>query len=170
MRFKSVYFSVMLSLIAAPLSASEEASDFNLRSLDGKRLHLEAMLEKGPVLLDFWATWCKPCVKAMPKLQKIYDLYKDKGLTVVGVNEDGPRGQSKVKPFMRARKLNFPIALDSDGGVMKRMRVTALPTTILVDQEGSIVFRQAGFSKGLEADVLEAVEAMLGPIEESKSE
>ena len=78
MRIKSVCFSLMVAvLFTVPVAASDEAADFNLRSLDGKRLHLKALLEEGPVLLDFWATWCKPCVKAMPKLQKIYDEYKD---------------------------------------------------------------------------------------------
>lgn len=160
---KSIALLIIAFAVAAPAVAEDTASDFNLRTPEGKRLHLKSMLEDGPVLLDFWATWCKPCVKAMPKLQEIHETYKDRGLTVVGVNEDGPRGQSKVKPFLRARKLTFPIALDLDSGVMTRMRVTALPTTLLVDQDGSIVHRQAGFVKGQEKDLIEAIENLLKP-------
>ncbi len=147
--------------VASPVSAADPAPDFNLRSPEGKLLHLKSMLKEGPVLLDFWATWCKPCVKAMPKLQELYDTYKEQGLTVLGVNEDGPRGQSKVRQFLRARKLTFPIALDSDGGLMKRMRVTALPTTVLVNQDGEVVYRQTGFSKRQEKHLIEAIEAVL---------
>jgi cytochrome c biogenesis protein CcmG/thiol:disulfide interchange protein DsbE len=154
---------IAVLFLATPLLAKDSAPDFNLRSPEGKRLHLKSMLKNGPVLLDFWATWCKPCIKAMPKLQEIHEGYKDQGLTVVGVNEDGPRGQSKVKPFLRARKLTFPIALDSDGGLMKRMRVTALPTTILVDRDGEIVYRRAGFTKGSEKDLIKAIEALMTP-------
>jgi peroxiredoxin len=151
----------LLFLVASPLLAEDKAPDFNLRTPEGKRLNLKSLLAEGPVLLDFWATWCKPCVKAMPKIQKIYDTYKDRGLTVVGVNEDGPRGQSKVKPFLRARKLTFPIVLDLDSGVAKRMGATAYPTTLLLDTDGSVVYRQAGFIKGQENDIIEAIEGVL---------
>jgi len=170
MRKTMILLSTFLALlVASPVPAADIAPDFNLRSPEGKRVHLKSLLEEGPVLLDFWATWCKPCIKAMPKLQEIYDQYSERGLTVVGVNEDGPRGQSKVKPFLRARKLTFPIALDPDGGLMKRMRVTALPTTLLVDRDGEVVFRQTGFTKGQEKQLIEAIEAVLPPVE-SESE
>ena len=158
-RISETLLAVML--LAAPVVSKDMAPDFNLRSPEGDRLNLKSMLEHGPILLDFWATWCKPCVKAMPKLQEIYETYKDRGLTVVGVNEDGPRGQSKVKPFLRARKFTFPIALDSHGSVMKRMRATAYPTTVLIDMDGEIVFRHAGFAKGDEKVLIEAIEAVL---------
>ncbi len=157
---------VVLSL-TRPIAASDLAPDFNLRSPEGRRVHLKSMLEDGPVLLDFWATWCKPCVKAMPKIQEIHDQYHTRGLIVVGVNEDGPRGQPTVKPFLRARKLTFPIALDLDGGVRKRMRVSALPSTVLIDQDGEIVFRQTGFVKGQEDLLIDAIESVLG-LETSK--
>ena len=154
-----------LFLAAPGVHAEDTAPDFNLRSPEGKRIHLKSLLEEGLVLLDFWATWCKPCVKAMPKLQKIYDKYKDQGLTVVGVNEDGPRGQAKVKPFLRSKKLTFPIALDLDSSVAKRMRVTAYPTTLLVDRDGMIVYRQAGFTSGQEAELIAEIEQILGVAE-----
>tara|TARA_B100000700_G_scaffold259198_1_gene293884 strand:+ start:448 stop:996 length:549 start_codon:yes stop_codon:yes gene_type:complete len=154
-----------LSLAAPAVQAEDTAPDFNLRSPEGKRIHLKSLLEEGPVLLDFWATWCKPCVKAMPKLQKVYDKYKDQGLTVVGVNEDGPRGQAKVKPFLRSKKLTFPIALDLDSSVANRMRVTAYPTTLLLDQDGMIVYRQAGFTSGQEAKLIAEIEQILGVAE-----
>jgi thiol-disulfide isomerase/thioredoxin len=162
MKLSHISKSILVVLfLTSPVLSKDTAPDFNLRSPEGKRLNLKSMLKDGPVLLDFWATWCKPCVKAMLKLQQVYDDYKDQGLTVVGVNEDGPRGQSKVKPFLRARKLTFPIALDSDGGLMKRMRVTALPTTILVDRNGEIVYRQAGFTKESGKGLIEAIRSTL---------
>ena len=161
MWMKSLSFLFALVLTAGPVLSEDKASDFNLRTPEGKRLHLKKLLKEGPVLLDFWATWCKPCVKAMPKLQEVHDLYKEHGLTVVGINEDGPRGQSKVKPFLRARKITFPIGLDLDSSVAKRNRVTAYPTTLLVDQDGNIVFRQAGFVSGQEGPMIEAIESLL---------
>lgn len=162
MKLNHISKSILAVLfLTSSVLSKDIAPDFNLRSPEGKLLNLKSMLKDGPVLLDFWATWCKPCVNTMLKLQRVYDDYKDQGLTVVGVNEDGPRSQSKVKPFLRARKLMFPIALDSDGGLMKRMRVTALPTTILVDRDCEIVYRHVGSTEGSEKGLIEAIRSAL---------
>ena len=88
-----------LCLLIASTARATEVPDFNLPTPSGKRVKLYALLEKGPVLLDFWATWCKPCIKAMPKLEEIHAKYADRGLTVLGINEDGPRGQTAFARF-----------------------------------------------------------------------
>ncbi len=143
------------------------APDFNLWDTKGKRANLKALLEKGPVLLDFWATYCKPCLKAMPKLEEIHNKYKDQGLTVLGVNEDGPRSQTKVKPFLRARKITFRSVFDPDGGLMRRMQVGSLPVTFLIAQDGKIVLRQVGYHPDV-SPLTEAVESLLSTAEAGK--
>ena len=157
--FQSAVLAASLTLGAATLNAAS-APDFNLRNLRGERVNLKTLLTKGPVLLDFWATYCKPCVKAMPKLQKIHEKYGKSGLTVLGVNVDGPRGQNRVKPFLRARKVSFPIALDSDSAVMRRMQVNVLPTTLLITPDGEIALRQVGYNSKNADLLLAAVEAL----------
>ncbi len=137
------------------------APDFNLRTPEGRRIQLKALLKEGPVLLDFWATYCKPCIKAMPKLSEIHRKYKSRGLTVMGVNEDGPRSQTKVKPFMAARKIRFPVVLDLDGSVMRRMQVASLPATYLIAQDGEIVLQQKGYSENTSQELLAAIESLL---------
>ena len=161
MKMNRLLFIVVISVaLGADGADAATAPDFNLRNLQGERVNLKTLLTKGPVLLDFWATYCKPCVKAMPKLQKIHEKYGKSGLTVLGVNVDGPRGQNRVKPFLRARNVSFPIALDSDSGVMRRMQVNVLPTTLLIAQNGEIALRQVGYnSKNAEA-LLAAVESL----------
>ena len=156
---QSLAFAASIALSAAPLNAGS-APDFNLRNLQGERVNLKTLLARGPVLLDFWATYCKPCVKAMPKLQKIHEKYNESGLTVLGVNVDGPRGQNRVKPFLRARKVNFPIALDSDSAVMRRMQVNVLPTTLLITSDGMIALRQVGYNSRNAGKLLAAVAAL----------
>ena len=147
------------ALVWAGTGTAAQAPDFNLPDLEGQRVHLKALLKGGPVLVDFWATWCKPCMKAMPKLIEIHKTYKDRGLTVLGVNADGPRSQAKVKPFVRTRGISFPVVIDGDGGVMRRMQVQALPTTVLIAQDGEVVYRHVGI--GDEKGLVEAIEALL---------
>lgn len=163
---KAILLICCLTVATTPASATT-APDFTLAAPDGKQVRLSKLLENGPVLLDFWATWCKPCIKGMPKLNEIHEKYKNKGLTIVGVNEDGPRGQNRIRPFLRGRNITFQIAIDSDGSVMKRMQVRALPTTILIAPDGEIVLRQAGLSDP--APLIEAIEMLL-PKKESSDE
>ena len=170
--FQSLALAATITLGAATLNAAS-APDFNLRNLQGERVNLKTLLTKGPVLLDFWATYCKPCVKAMPKLQEIHEKYGKSGLTVLGVNVDGPRGQNRVKPFLRARRVNFPIALDSDSAVMRRMQVNVLPTTLLITPDGEIALRQVGYNSKNAEVLLAAVEALFpdaGADEEAKAD
>ena len=158
--------ALWLCLLVASSARATEAPDFNLPGLSGERVQLTALLEKGPVLLDFWATWCKPCIKAMPKLEEIHAKYADRGLTVLGVNEDGPRGQNRIRPFLRGRNITFPIAIDADGSVMQRMQVRALPTTILIAPDREIVLREAGLSDG--KAIIDALEVLLPEKEASE--
>ena len=158
---------LLLFLLLTSNIGATQAPDFNLPSPDGKRIKLSKLLENGPVLLDFWATWCKPCIKGMPKLQDIHDKYNSKGLTVIGINEDGPRGQNRIRPFLKGRKITFPIAIDADGSVMKRMQVRGLPTTILIGQDREIVLRQSGLSDP--QPILDALETLL-PKEKTSDE
>ena len=152
---------VLAVFLATSTLQAANAPDFNLSSPEGKRINLKKLLKKGPVLLNFWATYCKPCIKAMPKLQELHNKYKNQGFTVLGVNEDGPRGQARVKPFLRGRKVTFLIAIDGDGGVMKRLQVRSLPTTILIAPDGEIVLRQAGYTPATAKPLLDAIELLM---------
>ncbi len=161
------FLALWLCLLIASTARATEAPDFNLPALNGDRIQLSALLEKGPVLLDFWATWCKPCIKAMPKLEEIHAQYAGRGVTVLGINEDGPRGQNRILPFLKGRNITFPIAIDADGAVMKRLQVRALPTTILIAPNREIVLRRAGLSDPQR--IISAIEALL-PEEEASDE
>ncbi len=96
-----------------------------------------------------------------------YTLYKGRGLTVLGVNEDGPRSQTKVKPFLRAHKITFRSVFDADGGLMRRMQVGSLPVTFLIAQDGEIVLRQTGYHPDV-SPLAEAVEPLLSTAETGK--
>ena len=99
-----VVLLVLCGLLLPQPTSGTQAPDFSLPTPEGKQIRLSALRKNGPVLIDFWATWCKPCLKAMPKLVELHERFKDRGLTVLGVNEDGPRSRTKVKPFIRARE------------------------------------------------------------------
>ncbi len=125
---------------ASPL-LGEAAPDFSSKSLDGKEYSLEKL--KGRVLLlDFWASWCKPCRIEMPIVEKLYQEYKNKGLVVLGINDENPE---LMRNFLKESAVTFPLLLD-DGEIMHSFKIRAIPTLILLDREGKIAWHHVGTS------------------------
>ena len=130
------------------------APGFSLKSLTGETVSLEAYKGK-VVLLDFWATFCGPCVKAMPKLQKLNDQYADKGFAVLGIATD-EEGAKVVAPLVSKIKVKYPILI-SDASAWKKYEVETLPALFLIDREGKIVKRFGGNTehKTIEQEVVQ---------------
>lgn len=126
-----------------PPSFPRPAPAFSLKDLTGRPLS-NATLEGRVVLLDFWATWCVPCRKAMPELEALHRKHADRGLTVVGISID-EGGPSKVRKFVASKKITYPIAVDSERGpAWEAFRVKAVPAAFLIDRQGRIVAQWTG--------------------------
>jgi peroxiredoxin len=139
------------------LPIGQEAPDFSLKSPDGKAIRLRGLRGK-VVLLDFWGTWCQPCARSMPTLQRLYDKYRGRGFTVLGVSlgekEGDPAG------FMRRMRLDYPILLKGDR-LASRYRVSLLPSMYIIDRSGKIVYRQAGLNRDDEARLTAILEGLV---------
>lgn len=132
------------------------APAFSLKNLAGESVSLAGLRGK-VVLVDYWATWCAPCVATMPEMQRLYEQYGSSGLTVLGVSIDED-GEKKVRPFIAKRKYTYPILLD-DQSSWKSFGVKAIPALFLIDKEGQIVKQWVG--KPDKKDVDAAVKALL---------
>jgi peroxiredoxin/YHS domain-containing protein len=126
-----------------PPTFPRPAPNLALQDLTGEAITTESLKGK-VVLLDFWATWCAPCRKVMPELQRLHETYAGRGFTVIGVSidEDGP---SKVKKFVAAKKIDYPIAIDSQHApAWESFHVKAVPAAYLIDSDGRIVAQWNG--------------------------
>jgi peroxiredoxin len=111
-----------------------QTAGFTLTSLDGRTYSLASLSGK-VVLLNFWATWCPPCRKEMPDLEKLSHAYADKGLVVLAVSDED---RDTVAPFIEKQKYTFPVLLDTGGKVHEAFDVDGIPKTFVFDREGRI--------------------------------
>jgi peroxiredoxin len=139
------------------------APNFKVRTLEGQKLELSELRTHGPVLVDFWATWCKPCVASLPEIEDLHRRYSGRGLRVIGVSIDGPRNFAKVRPFVSRTGLTYPIVLDEKGDLQESFRVVAVPTSFLIGRDGTITRVQQGYRPGEITALGEAIEAQIGP-------
>jgi len=128
-----------LTRLTTPIAAP----DFQLEDMDGEKYSLESYRGK-VVILNFWATWCPPCRREIPSMEALYQTFKDEAFAILAINEWETEdhvfafmGQLPVEP-------GFPILFDPDSEVAQSFGVKGLPTTLLLDTQGKIVYRAVG--------------------------
>ena len=161
MGWKLVAFGAVIvigaGLTAAALDGTpKNAADFALYSTRGKQFTLSAQRGK-VVVLDFWAGWCPPCRSAIPVLERIHQEYKDRGVTVLGVNV---RDTENPATTMQDLGATYPALIGGDE-VAKNYGVDGLPTILVIDAEGNIAYREKGFSSIMEKRIGEVIEREL---------
>ncbi|MDX2253776.1 MAG: TlpA disulfide reductase family protein [Nitrospira sp.] len=111
------------------------AEDFRLVDLEGKSQSLSQYRGK-VVLVNFWATWCKPCTTEMPAMQTTYDKLRDKGFVVLAINE--LEDEAKVREHIKQYSHTFPVLMDRDNKVANQFGVFGLPVSVFIDEKGVV--------------------------------
>ena len=131
---------------------------FRLRDLDNQWKEYEDLKGKQMTVIDFWATWCQPCLRSIPLLNEISEEFTHRGVSFIGVSIDGPRNQSKIKPFARSIGVTYPIVRDLNSELMSELGVTAVPTLMLLDDDGELIYFHEGFRPGDEETIRKQIE------------
>jgi len=128
-----------LTALAAPLPAP----DFTLEDMDAKKFSLKDYRGK-VVLLNFWATWCPPCRREMPSMERLHQKFKGRDFVVLALNQMEDGDQVFTFTGDLGVELSFPIVFDKDSSVSRAYGVMGLPTTYLIDKKGNVRFRAIG--------------------------
>jgi peroxiredoxin len=135
--------------------------NFKIENLEGDIVELDAELGEGPILLSFWATWCKPCIEELREFKKLYNEFKDRGFKMFAISTDDERTVAKVKPLVKSKDYNFPVLLDTNSDVARLYYAQAMPFSVILNEEGYIVYSHLGYMRGDELKVRETISEMI---------
>jgi thiol-disulfide isomerase/thioredoxin len=157
-KFRNLIFILLLPLT---IILEGQEPQFRLRDLDNKWQEYENIKGSQLTVIDFWATWCQPCVRSIPLLNEIAEEFETQGVSFIGISIDGPRNQSKVKPFIQSMGVTYPIIRDVDSELMAELGVSAVPTLLIYDSKGELVYFHEGFKPGDEQTIRDHISEQL---------
>lgn len=156
--FKSL---IILSLLTTIFISSATISDFSLKMIDGSVFKISDHIGKKIILIDFWAIWCKPCMKFLKKLDKISMEFKQK-LLVISISTDDSSSFSKVGSYIKSRRYKFPVLLDPDSSVGRIYNPAGkVPFTMIINKAGKIVYTHIGYIPGYENEIRKEIKKLI---------
>jgi thiol-disulfide isomerase/thioredoxin len=153
--------ALILSVAAAVAEEKPNVPDWKLKCADGSQVEFRKELAKGPVLISFWALWCKPCLKELPHIDKLGQEFQEQ-MTVLAVNIDSPQSVARVRPYLKSKGYKVKVPLDTSGDLMRMLQIgSVVPFVILYDSDGREVYRHVGYKEGDEKELYKHVATLL---------
>ncbi|NND06285.1 MAG: TlpA family protein disulfide reductase [Saprospiraceae bacterium] len=151
-----------LILIYSAVSGQATLPDIQVRTLDGKSVNINDIAQEGQItVINFWATWCHPCKKELDAIAEIFpDWEDDYGLQLVAVSVDDARALAKVGPLVAEKDWPYTVVTDSNQQLMRALQFQSVPHTLLLNQQGEIVYTHSGYLPGDEETLEEEIAAL----------
>lgn len=162
---KKILFILFLALPAFQLfSQQNQLPKVMIKTLDGQSFSTADISNDGkPVILSFWALWCKPCQKELDAFSELYTEWQEEtGVKIYAVSIDDSRSTSRVAPLVKGKGWEFEVLLDPNGDFKRAMNVNMIPHTFLLDGNGKIVSQHTAYFDGAELELYEKVKKLTG--------
>jgi len=148
-------FFLLFTIISGVYAQKNDLPNVKVKSLDGKMVEIKNIQKEGkPMVINFWATWCKPCIKELNAIRDVYpDWEEEADFQFVAISIDDSRSQHNVAPFVKGRSWEYEVYLDTNSELKRALSVVNVPHTLLYDKKGKLVWQHSGYTVGDE-DVL----------------
>ena len=152
-----------LLMLAVFTTASAQLPKVVLKSIDGKTVSTDTLRNDGkPFIIDFFATWCKPCNREPTAISEVYeDWQKETGVKVIAVSIDQAQNINKVKPLVDNHGWQYEVLLDPNSDFKRALGIQTIPYVIVCDGEGNIVAKHNGYTEGAEEELIEKVRELV---------
>jgi len=149
---KQIFLILLVTLSCFAEETFPKTPDFTLRTTTGGNYTLSENLS-GLKVINFWATWCGPCLSEMTQLKALYEKYEEKGVEFIAISVDDSQSSGKVPAYVRSRRLPFTILLDPEKSYYNMMQIANIPALIVVNEKQEVVYRHSGFTAGDEVEL-----------------
>jgi len=164
MYMKQCFFTLAICLLGCFGIAQAQLPAVTLKSIDGSTVQTETLSNDGkPFIIDFFATWCKPCNRELSAIAEVYDEWQEEtGVKVIAVSIDKAQNINKVKPLVDQNEWEYDVLLDPNSDFLKALGGQMIPYVVVVDGNGNIVSKHSGYTDGAENELLEEVRKLTG--------
>jgi thiol-disulfide isomerase/thioredoxin len=159
---KTLLTFILVSLITFNINAQKKLPNINIKSLQGKTIASQSLIEEEmPVVISFWATWCKPCLIEMEAVSENYeDWQEEKSFKFIAISTDDSRSSSRVKSLVAGKGWPFDIYLDTNQEFKRALNINNVPFLIVINSKGEIIYEHSGFTSGDEFELFDFLKTL----------
>ena len=160
---KKLLITALLAFTAAVSTASAQLPSVTLKTMDGKTVRTDTLSNNGkPFIIDFFATWCKPCNRELDAIAEVYDEWQEEtGVKIFIISIDQAQNINKVKPLVNSHGWKYDVLLDPNGDLKRALGIQMIPFVFVCDGQGKIVYKHNGYTDGAEIELIEKVRELI---------
>ena len=160
---KKTILIIVVALLGIVTTVSAQLPAVTLKTMDGKTIRTDTLTNNGkPIIIDFFATWCKPCNRELTAISEVYDEWQEEtGVKLIAVSIDQAQNINKVKPLVDNHGWPYEVLLDPNSDLKRALGIQMIPYVLIVDGKGNIVYKHNGYTEGAEEELIEKVRELV---------
>lgn len=165
-RYKNVtfrLFAIALLILSGSIRTSAQLPGVTVKDLSGRSVQTDTLSNSGrPLIIDFFATWCKPCNRELDAISEVYDEWREEtGVRLIAVSIDQAQNVHKVKPLVDNHGWEYDVLIDANGDFKRALGIQMIPYVLIVDGQGNIAYKHNGYTDGAEQELIAKVRELI---------